>query len=139
MLTYVLDSSAILRFADEEAGVDRMTQLLALALSGECKLVISALNWGEVVYILAGRQTVRSSSLQAAELLKGAANIVDVDLDRASHAGLLKIKYSIAYADAFGVELALDSPDHILVTADYGVALAQADLRIEFLPTKPKQ
>jgi len=44
----------------------------------------------------------------------------------------------ISYADAFGVELASDSPDHILVTADYGVKPAEQDIRIEFLPIKPK-
>jgi hypothetical protein len=43
----------------------------------------------------------------------------------------------MGYADCFGVELAMDSRDHILVTADFGAKPAENDIRIEFLPTKP--
>ena len=62
---------------------------------------------------------------------------VEASADRAERAGLLKNKFRISYADAFGLELASDSPNHILVTADYGVKPAEVDIRIEFLPTKP--
>jgi hypothetical protein len=63
---------------------------------------------------------------------------LSADENRCIRPGLLKIKYKVAYADAFGIELASDSKDHVLVTADYGVRPAEHDIRIEFLPTKPK-
>ncbi len=39
---------------------------------------------------------------------------------------------------AFGVELAADSAEHILVTADFDVKPAERDVHIEFLPVKLK-
>lgn len=48
MVTYVLDASAVLRFLDGEAGVDRVKEIFRLALKDECKVVLSAINWGEV-------------------------------------------------------------------------------------------
>ena len=38
--------------------------------------------------------------------------------------------------DAFAVHLAMDSPDHILVTADYDFKAVEDLARIEFLPAK---
>jgi hypothetical protein len=64
--------------------------------------------------------------------------IVPATAERAEKAALLVLKYGISYADAFGGELTYDSPDHILVTAEYGVKPAEHDVRIEFLPTKPR-
>jgi hypothetical protein len=64
--------------------------------------------------------------------------IVPASAARAARAAKLKLRYGIGCADALGIELAMDSPDHILVTADYGVKSAESIVRIEFLPTKPK-
>ena len=138
MLTYVLDSSAVLRFSDNETGVDRVRERIRLAIKGECRLVIPAVNWGEVIYILAGRTGPQGDLPSQVERMKRSVSIIDATSDRAVHAGLLKNRYNIAYADAFGVEIASDSPDHILVTADYGVKSAEQDVRIESLPAKPK-
>jgi hypothetical protein len=63
-------------------------------------------------------------------------DIVPSDAARAARAA--KFRYNIGYADAFGAELAFDSADHVLVTADYGVKPLEQDIKIEFLPTKPK-
>lgn len=44
--------------------------------------------------------------------------------------------YRLAYADAFCAELAQDSPDHIIVTADFDFKLVEDIVKVEFLPTK---
>jgi hypothetical protein len=62
--------------------------------------------------------------------------VVPVDANRAQQAGLLKVHYQMPYADAFGVQLASDSPHHVLVTADFDVKSAENDIRIEFLARK---
>jgi hypothetical protein len=46
------------------------------------------------------------------------------------------VEHGIPYADAFGVELAGDSTEHILVTADFDAKPAADRIRIEFLPPK---
>jgi hypothetical protein len=42
----------------------------------------------------------------------------------------------ISYADAFALDLAMASLEHILVTADYGFKAVDDLARIEFLPAK---
>jgi hypothetical protein len=49
---------------------------------------------------------------------------------------LIKLKRDLPYVDAFGVELAGDSGDHIFVTADFDFKPAARDVTIEFLPAK---
>ena len=48
MVTYALDSSAVLRFLDDEPGSDRVAEIIKLHLSGGCKAIVSALHWGEI-------------------------------------------------------------------------------------------
>ena len=138
MVTYVLDASAPVRLLDAEPGSERIKDILRSARRGECRVLISAVNWGEIVLAISRRFDPILARRVEAGILKYPFDIVPADASRASHAGKLKFRFNIGYADAFGVELAYDSPDHILVTADYGVKPAEHDIRIEFLPTKPK-
>jgi hypothetical protein len=48
----------------------------------------------------------------------------------------LRVDRKISYADAFALNLAMDSPDHLLVTADCGFEAVEDLARIEFLPVK---
>ena len=56
--------------------------------------------------------------------------------DGAVHAAALRVDRKIPYADAFGLNLAMDSAEHILVTADYDFKEVADLARIEFLPAK---
>jgi hypothetical protein len=58
-MTYV---SAILRFADKEAGFDRVRDLLMQAAKGEIELLLGAVNWGEI----AGALYKRAGELKTA-------------------------------------------------------------------------
>ena len=62
--------------------------------------------------------------------------IAPVNPERAVRASLIKLKRKIPYVDAFGVELAAESSDRILVTADFDLKPAIKDVKIEFLPAK---
>jgi predicted nucleic acid-binding protein len=64
--------------------------------------------------------------------------VVPVSAERAVNSAVTKQERKIPYADAFGVDLAGDSGDHVLVTADFEVKPAKQDVRIEFLPLKAK-
>jgi PIN domain nuclease of toxin-antitoxin system len=48
MVTYVLDSSAVLCYLDGEAGADRVSEIIKDHLEGRCQAVISSLHWGEI-------------------------------------------------------------------------------------------
>jgi len=136
MVTYILDSSAILRYLDGEAGSDRVAQIIKGHLAGTAKAAVSAIHWGEVAGVickLRGRSTVDPV---LARLAAFAFEIVPITSERAVRAALLKVSRKIPYADAFGVELAADSSDCTLVTADFDLKAAAQDVKIEFLPKK---
>jgi len=62
--------------------------------------------------------------------------LVAATSDRAVHAAELKVDRRISYADTFALDVAMDSSDHVLVTADYDFKAVDDLARIEFLPTK---
>jgi len=137
MTTFVLDTSAIIRFLDNEAGADRVEEILEMAAGGAGRAIISAANWGEVVGVIIKRATTMTVSQVTEILARHKLEIVPATADRAAKSALIKINHAIPYADAFGVQLAGDSPNHILITADFDAKPAERDIRIEFLPTKP--
>jgi predicted nucleic acid-binding protein len=51
-MIYVLDASSVLRYTDNEPGADRVEELLRRAAKGDHEILISALNWGEIVGVL---------------------------------------------------------------------------------------
>jgi predicted nucleic acid-binding protein len=136
MVIYALDSSAVLRYLDREAGAARVSEIIKGHIAGRHKVIVSAIHWGEVALITAkghGRQAVE---LVLARLWAFGFEIVPATAERAVRASMIKFKRDIPYADAFGVELVSDSTDHVLVTADFDLKAAARDVRIEFLPRK---
>jgi predicted nucleic acid-binding protein len=136
MTIFVLDSSAVIRFIDHEAGAERVKAIIQMGSRGSSETRISAIQWGEIAGVMRKRLGAQEQERVLQRLLQIDLRVVPASAERAVRAAELRIDRKIAYADAFTVELALDSPDHVLVTADYDFK-AVADLaRIEFLPAK---
>jgi PIN domain nuclease of toxin-antitoxin system len=141
MVRYVLDSSAILRYLDDEAGAARVAEIIKSHLAGGCEAVVSALHWGEVAGITCKLHGRPAMELVLSRLSSFGLPIMAADGDRAVRASLIKLKLiklkrEIPYVDAFGIELASDSREHIFVTADFDFKPASRDVTIEFLPAK---
>jgi PIN domain nuclease of toxin-antitoxin system len=136
MTVYVLDASALLRYIDNEAGAERVEQLLGVCVAGKAEVCISAVQWGEI----AGNLRKRLGALQQrrimSSLLPSESEIVPVSGERAVRAAEIKVDRKVSYADALGLELAISFADHVLVTADYGFKDVADLARIEFLPLK---
>ena len=135
-MTYVLDASAVLRYLDGEEGSVRVADILKDHIAGRHKAVISSVQWGEIAGMISkvhGRDAVNRV---LARLLAFGMEIVPVTPERAVRAALIKTARNIPYADAFAVELAGDSSEHILVTSDFDLKAATRDVKIEFLPRK---
>jgi predicted nucleic acid-binding protein len=139
MVIYVFDASAILRYFDGEAGADRVEQIITEHLTGENRIVVSAVHWGEVAYIVCRKHGLQVSLDVLSRLMALGFEVVPASAERAVKSGLIKAQRKISYADAFGVDLAQDSPDHVLLTADLDVTPVKKDVRIEFLPLKLKR
>ena len=136
MTEYVLDASALIRYLDNEPGATRVGEIMAACATGQAEVCISAVQWGEVAGNLRKRFGASTEATVLVNLLPSKATIVPVTGDRAVRAAALKVDRRLAYADGFAMDLALDSADHVLVTADYGFKAVEDLAKIEFLPTK---
>jgi predicted nucleic acid-binding protein len=136
MVRYVLDSSAIFRYLDDEAGSDRVAEIIKGHMAGRCEAVICSLHWGEVAGQICKRRGAPAMELVLSRLEAFGLEVVPVNADRAVRAALIKLKRQIPYVDAFGVELAADGRDRVFVTADFDFKPASRDVKIEFLPAK---
>ncbi|MBS1800389.1 MAG: PIN domain-containing protein [Acidobacteria bacterium] len=139
MVTYVLDASAVLRYLDDEAGAERVEQIVKKHVAGKARVAISTIHWGEIAGIVMKRHGEAGMRAALSRLSAFGFEVVSVTADRAVRSATIKNLRKIPYADAFGIDLAEDSPEHILVTADFDAKPAQKDVRIEFLPLKKKQ
>jgi PIN domain nuclease of toxin-antitoxin system len=136
MVTYVLDSSAVLRYLDGEAGADRVAEIIKGHIGGRCQAMMSSLHWGEVAGRSCKMRGKQGMDLVLSRLSAFGIGVITVDGDRAVRAALFKLKRQIPYVDAFGIELTLSAPDRIFVTADFDFKPASRDVKIEFLPAK---
>ncbi|MGA2571313.1 MAG: PIN domain-containing protein [Terracidiphilus sp.] len=136
MTVYVLDSSALIRYLDKEAGGDRVKAILKACVKGQAEIHISAVQWGEVAGNLRKRFGALEEERILSSLLPSEAEIVPAGVECAVRAGDLRVDRNIAYADAFALDLAMQSDNPVLVTADYGFRKVEDLARIEFLPEK---
>jgi predicted nucleic acid-binding protein len=137
-MIYVLDASAILRFTDKERGFERVRDLLYEAAKGEVQLLLSAVNWGEIVAVLY-RKAGGAAETVLANLAALPMTVVPVDATAAAEAGKFKWSFNVPCADAFAGALALrhKSEHATLVTGDYDFKnVPRGTIKIEFLPIK---
>jgi AbrB family looped-hinge helix DNA binding protein len=131
--TRVLDSWAILEWiSGRQPATDLVGRLLADAEAGQTRLLISAINVGEVYYFLMKHdcQDLAESWRESSRTLP--ATIELPTADGIWSAASLKGKYAIAYADAFAAALA-QKYNCPLVTGDPEVQ--QVDqLELDWLP-----
>ena len=138
MVIFVLDASAVIRFLDGEPGVHEVTEMFLNAVRGQCRLLISAVNWGEIAGKLHKKHGKDKAQEYLHRLLAKGLEVVPATAQRAESAAIIASDHRIPYADSFGVELASDSTDHVLVTADFDVKPVEVQIKIVFLPVKPK-
>lgn len=142
MTTFVLDASAVLRYTDKEPGYKRVAELLKQAFRGDIELLLSAVNWGEIVGALYKRIGLPRARSIAGHLAALPITVMPVDAEHAEAAAIFKCYFKVPYADAFAgaLTLAHTSADRrtTLLTADFDFKSVPAGtIKIEFLPSKP--
>lgn len=118
MKEYVLDANAIIRFMKPGggAGVERVRALVDQAQRGVARLSMSAINLGEVFYILL-RHMDEPAARQRIEALRRIVSIIEVDSARALEAAAIEHRHKLGYADSFAAALAMER-GAMLVSAD---------------------
>src|SRR5882757_8760943 len=107
-----------------------MKEIIKEHLAGRSQVVVSGVHWGEVAGAVWKRHGDAGVYAALSRLSAFGFEIVSVTAARAVHSATIKNVRKIPYADAFGVNLAGDSAEHILVTADFDVKPAEQDIRI---------
>jgi predicted nucleic acid-binding protein len=133
---FVLDSSAVLRYLDREAGFGRVREIFRVCASTSSEMLISAVQWGEIAAVRRRQYGPLEQMRVLRDLAQFDFQIVAANAERAVQAAGIRVDYKMAQADAFAAELALDSPDHVLITADYDFKAVADLIRVEFLPAK---
>jgi predicted nucleic acid-binding protein len=136
MIVFVLDSSAVLRFLDKEAGWHRIAAILQAKKDRTAEVTISAIQFGEIAGIVRKKAGAHVQKRTLEDLSFFQLSVEPATGKRAVHAAEIKEDRKLPYADAFALDLAMDSPDHVLVTADYDFKNVADLARIEFLPSK---
>lgn len=137
MVTYVFDASAVLRYLDAEAGGQRVSQILKSLLRGDCRVLISAVQWGEIAGRIVKTHGDAPCNAALSRLAGIGIEVVPASAERAVRSAFIKARRKIPYADAFVVEIAMDEPNCLLVTSDFDLKPAAHDIKVEFLPKKP--
>ena len=134
-MTYVLDASALLRYVLDEAGAERVGEVIRSYLRGTIRLEISAVQWGEVTGSILKSDGQSQLGKVLALLDPLGIEVIPVDKMRAARAAAIKVKHGIPYADAFAAELGMER-GKILLTGDYDFTEMKSAMKIEFLPRK---
>ncbi len=128
---YLLDTSALLTLLEDEAGADRVEQVLKQAQS-----FISAVSLVEVRYITLREQTPAEADVRHALLKRSGATIVwDFDEPTVLKAADLKAKYSISVADAL-IAASAHRQGAILLHKDPEFDALSGSIKQERLPYK---
>jgi predicted nucleic acid-binding protein len=125
----VLDASAVMTFFLNRPGAEKVEELLDRAAGGNCELLMSLVNWGEVYYSVwrdTGEATAQNIVAEIAQL--------PIDLIPATY-GLTKLaseihaKHKLPYADCFAAALAADR-DAPVATSDKDFARVESHVQV---------
>jgi predicted nucleic acid-binding protein len=131
---YVLDANALVGlFEDREVTAAKVERLVEQALKEEKPLLMSAVNWGEVVYVAWRLHGEAAAGEVEARMREMPIAAIAADRDRASRAAALKQKHNLSYTDAFAAELAIERGAW-LVSADPAFAKLGKALAVYPLP-----
>jgi ribonuclease VapC len=132
MKKYVLDSYALIAFFEDEAGAQRVEEILKEMLAGKVKGYLCIVNWGEIYYITLREQGGEQAETVIRQIRKFPLHLMDADRELTYQAAKLKGKYTLAYADCFAASLAMKLKA-TLVTGDPEFKILQDFLSIDWI------
>jgi ribonuclease VapC len=117
MKTYVFDASALFAFLRDRPGASKVDELLKEARRERAKLLMSAVNYGEV-YGLILRESGPEQARRAAHAVSPLPiEVLDATHQRSCAAAEVKAKNKLYYVDSFAAALATEH-HATLVTGD---------------------
>lgn len=129
---YILDNFALLAHFQEERGSSRVMELLEEAQQGNCRLLLSLVNLGEICYLVERRRSLADVHRILAAIDSLPIRILPADREAVLAAAHLKAHYPIALGDAFAAAAA-QSQAGTLLTGDPEFKTLAAIIQIEWL------
>ena len=117
MKNVVFDSHAILKFSQDEAGADRVEELLTASQDGKIQAFMNEINLGEIYYITIRKMGIASAREFLEHFHDLSVEMVPASWDLIASASEIKAKYALSFADCFAVASALRH-DAAIVTGD---------------------
>lgn len=117
MKTYVLDASALFAFLERTPGAYRVNELLKEAMHGRAKVLMSAVNYGEVYGKLLREHGPEQALMAVHAVSPLPIEMMDATPQRAFKAADIKARHKLYYADSFAAALAIEHKA-TLVTSD---------------------
>ncbi|MGD0587154.1 MAG: type II toxin-antitoxin system VapC family toxin [Oryzomonas sp.] len=117
MSSILFDSFAMLRFFYQEPGAEKVRELLMEATRNEVPRLISAINVGELIYIVQRRSGEEAKLQMLVKLNSLGLAILPCPNELIFRAAELKARFAMSYADTFAVASAMEH-NAALVTGD---------------------
>lgn len=133
MRRYVLDANALLNFMNDEPGAERVQRFLASALREDNPILMSVVNWGEVLYVSWERRGEEAAKRTMAAVARLPLEVVPADLALISKAAEIKSVHKVPYADSVAAALA-ELRQAILITSDRDFRKLGRRIQIHWLP-----
>jgi predicted nucleic acid-binding protein len=115
--TYVFDAGALIAYIDQKTGANKVRELLKDAVRGHARILMSAVNYGEVYARALRERGAKEALLAMSAIRKLPIEILDATAQRAFRAAELKTTYQLYYVDAFAAALTMDAKA-TLITSD---------------------
>lgn len=132
-MSFVLDAHALTAYFEKEPGYAKVQELLTEAASNGRRLLLSAVNWGEVFYVTY-REHGKASADQVARLMdEFPIEVVPVDVPIAHQAAIYKATHKMSYADCLAAALT-KARKATLVTGDKDFKQVGGEIKIQWLP-----
>ena len=129
---YLLDSFALLAYLNDEAGCTRVQEILALAESRKCRVVMCLVNLGEVLYITERERGLAMAQGVLALTESLALELLDASRDLVLDAAHIMANHPLSYADAFATAAAVRE-NAVVVTGDPEFRSVEELIKIEWL------
>ena len=134
---FVLDSFALLALFQDEPGAAQVDELVMKARKGQVELVLTLINYGEVLYNIEREQGIEQAKKTVAIIDSMPISIVAADRDLTFSAAHLKANFPMAYGDAFAAASAASLGGSV-VTGDPEFRKIESVVSVFWMREKPR-
>ncbi|MBI5963088.1 MAG: type II toxin-antitoxin system VapC family toxin [Chloroflexi bacterium] len=129
---YVLDTFALLAYLKNEPAAARIEKVLETAGKEKCRLFVSIINLGEILYITERRGGVSKAQDVLALIRQLPVEILPADEQAVFSAAHIKASHALSYADAFAAAAAIRE-SAVILTNDPEFATVESIVTVEWL------